>query len=166
MAQLSKKRKSSNKQGEFSIAGSAGDANVLENCTNTVVCAVIHTTTDLSPTTNNDQTLQAPDFCLFTLKEIKSQLKTYGVSIGQNKSKNALAGELKKHFLTKTLPELVKKHPGYLNYQGINYCFCNQNKRGFIFRCSKYLRPVTNSWTNRKAVKAAFSEMDGKHKFT
>ena len=166
MAQLSKKRKSSNKQGEFSIAGSAGDANVLENSTNTVLCPVIHTTTDLSPATNNDQTLQVPDFCSFTLKEIKSQLKTYCVSISQNKSKNALAGELKQHFLTKTLPELVKKHPGYLNYQGINYRFCNQNKRGFIFRCSRYLHPVTNSWTNRKAVKAAFSEMDGKHKFT
>jgi hypothetical protein len=154
--------KSSNKEGDVSIAASAGEANVVEN---SIAVAVFHTTAGLSPATNNQETLQVPDFCSFTLKEIKKQLMTYSVSTGQNKSKDALANELKTHYVTKTLPELVKKHPGYRNYQGIIYRFCNQNKRGFIFRCSRYLHPVTNTWTNRKAVQAAYSEMDGKQKF-
>jgi hypothetical protein len=105
MAPQSKKMKSSNKKGDFSIAGSAGDANVVENSAPTVAGAVFHTTADLSPATNNQQTLQVPDFCSFTLKEIKKQLMTYGVSTGQNKSKDALADELKKHYVTKTLPK-------------------------------------------------------------
>ncbi len=142
MAPRSKKMKSSNKQGDVSIAGSVGEANVVEN---SVAGAVFHTTADLSPATNNQQTLQVPDFCSFTLKEIKKQLMTYGVSTGQNMSEDALANELKTHYVTKTLPEIIKKHPGYRNYQGVNYHFCNQNKRGFIFRCSRYLHPVTNT---------------------
>ena len=68
--------------------------------------------------------------------------------------KDSLAYEVKKHYITKTLPGQIKNHPGYLNYQDINYRYYNQNKHGFIFRCTRYLLP-DNKWTNRKAVQTA-----------
>jgi hypothetical protein len=65
MAPRSKKMKSRNKQGDVSIAGSSGEANVVEN---SIAGAVFHTTADLSPAINNQQTLQVPDFCLSSFK--------------------------------------------------------------------------------------------------
>ncbi len=121
----------------------------------------------MSVTINHQQQTppQVPDFCSLTKKELKEHLLTYGVSASKDKSKDSLlAYELKKHYITKTLPGQGKNHPGYLKYQGINYRFYNQNKHGFIFRCTRYLLP-DNTWTKCKAVQTAYRELEVKPQF-
>jgi len=109
-------------------------------------------------------TPQVPDFFSFTKKELNTHLLTYGVSASKDMSKDALADEVKKHYITKTLPGQIKNHPGYLNYRGINYRFYNQNKHGFNFKCTRYLHP-DNKWTNRKAVQTAYRQLDVQPQF-
>ena len=65
---------------------------------------------------------QVPDFFSCTMKELKTHLLTYGVSASKDMSKESLANKVKKHYITETLPGLVKNHPGFLNYQGNNIC--------------------------------------------
>jgi hypothetical protein len=107
---------------------------------------------------------QVPDFFSFTKNELKTHLLTYGVSASKDMSKDSLAYEVKKHYITETLPGQIKNHPGYLNYQGINYRYYNKNKHGFIFKCTRYLLPG-NTWTNRKVVRTAYRQLDIQPRF-
>jgi hypothetical protein len=91
-------------------------------------------------------------------KELTAQLQAYNVHARKDKTKDALANQLRQHYITKILPGLVKNHDGYLNYNGGNYRFYYQKKNGFIFKCSRYRHP-DKTWTSRYAVTKAYSEM-------
>ena len=108
--------------------------------------------------------LQVPDFLSLSKKELTAQLLAYNVCARQDKTKDALANELRQHYITKILPGLVKNHDGYLNYKGVNYRYYFQNKNGFIFKCTRYRHP-NKTWTNRYAVKTAYSKMEIEPKF-
>lgn len=103
-------------------------------------------------------TLQVPDFLSLSKKELIAQLQAYNVHARKDKTKDALANQLRQHYITKILPGLVKNHDGYLNYNGGNYRFYYQKKNGFIFKCSRYRHP-DKTWTSRYAVTKAYSEM-------
>ena len=100
-----------------------------------------------SPNNNQQQHTppRVPDFFSMTTKERQAQLSAYHVTASNNKTKEALADQVKKHYINETLPGKVKKYHGYLNYQSINYRFNNQNNLGFNFRCTKYLRRQRNT---------------------
>ena len=61
-------------------------------------------------------TLQVPDFLSLSKKELTAQLQAYNVHARKDKTKDALANQLRQHYITKILPGLVKNHDGYLNY--------------------------------------------------
>ena len=77
--------------------------------------------------------LQVPDFLSMSKKDLTAQLQEYNVCARQDKTKDALANELRQHYITKILPGLVKNHDGYLNYKGVNYRFYLQNKNVLYF---------------------------------
>jgi hypothetical protein len=114
--------------------------------------------------TAHSPTPQVPDYLSYTKKELTAQLQAYNVSVRQDKTKDALANQLRQHFITNILPGLVKKHDGYLHYNGGNYRFYNQNKKGFMFKCSRYRHP-NKTWTSRYAVTQAYKKMETKPKF-
>ena len=109
-------------------------------------------------------TLQVPDFFSLSKKAVIVQLQAYNVDARQDKTKEALANQLRQHYITEILPGLVKSHDGYLNYNGGKYRYYNQRKNGFIFRCSRYRHP-NKTWTSRSAVKRAYDEMASKPPF-
>ncbi len=56
---------------------------------------------------------QVPDFFSFTKNELKTHLLTYGVSVINGKTKDALAHQVKQHYINVILPKEVKKHQPY-----------------------------------------------------
>lgn len=105
---------------------------------------------------------QVPDFSLLSTKDLRDKLSSYGISaIGRTK-KDTLVNMLRSHYIRTILPAIVPKCDGYLNFDGINYRFYSSSRIGFKFRCTKYLHP-NSTWTYRKAVKAAYDNMEGEN---
>ena len=108
-------------------------------------------------------TLQVPDFMSLPKTAIIEKLQAYNVDVRQGKTKEALADQLRLHYITNILPVLVQSHVGYLHYNGGMYSFYSKRTCRFPYRfsfmCSRYRHP-DKTWTSRYAVTRAYEGLD------
>jgi len=60
--------------------------------------------------------LQVPNFQLLSKKDLTAQFLAYNIRARQDKTKDALANQLRQHYITEILPGLVKNHQFSLNF--------------------------------------------------